>query len=384
MTIIGWPIEVGSRELDARLLFGLCCAERGFSLASGTKTSVTEAAVATKDFVYIHKSAARKQRPRFAAILEAGNRIYVHDEEGLVTSRTTFEPRFDSICLDRTHGYFLYGKAQRETRKSLNAEFSRFSVVGHPTFDLLRGSLSTFYRGVADEYQALFGRYALLAPLPKSFADQTALATQLLKSDVIDTAVIKPHPGARQEPLPNLPREFRVFPQSERIGPLLLGSQILLHCESTTAVAASLINVGAVDFASHDEDVWIDRRLFGTRAVDLQLLGGSAPLPAGRIVSPTRTGDVMHSDDESASGRILDQIICDGAQALGESRLGPRFRPWRPRKSLSALSEHGRLKAGSITPSEVHQRLVAMAAALEANAPRIRFYGDSLFLIHPN
>lgn len=384
MTIIGWPIEVGSREIDARLVFGLYCTERGFSFASGTKSSVTEAAVATKDFVYLHKSAASKQRPRFAEITAAGNRIYVHDEEGLATSRTWFEPRFDPVCLEGTHRYFLYGEAQQETRKSLNSEFSRFSVVGHPMFDLLRGPLSTFYRGAAREHMALFGRYVLLAPIQKALADQTALATQLLKSDVIDTAVVKPHPGFRQEPLPDLPEGFRIVPQLQRIGPLLLGSQLLLHYESTTAISASLVDVGAVDFSSHEEDTWVDQRLFGTRAAELDFFGGSAPLPSGRLVCPTETGDLMHSDTESASERILDQIVADGAQASGESRLGPRLRPWRPRKSLSSLSEHGRLKAGSIAPSEVHQRLEAMAAAVGANTPRIRFYGDGLFLIHPN
>ena len=384
MTIIGWPIEVGSRELDARLVFGLHCTERGLSFASGTKSSVTEAAVATKDFVYIHKSAASKQRPRFAGIVEAGNRIYVHDEEGLVTSRRDFEPRFDPICLDWTHGYFLYGKAQRETRRSLNTEFSRFSVVGHPTFDLLRGSLSALYMGAAHEYQELFGRYALLAPREASFVNQIEFATNLLKTAVIDTAVIKPHPGYRQAALPSLAEGFRVVPREERIGPLLLGSKLLLHYESTTAISASLVNVGAVDFSSHQEDTWVDQRLFGPRAAELEFFGGSAPLPAGHLVCPTETGDLMHSDTESASERIVNQIVADGAQALGQSRLGPRLRPWRPRKSLSSLSEHGRLKAGSIAPSEVHQRIEAMAAAFGTSPPRIRFYGDSLFLIHPN
>ena len=278
MTIIGWPIEVGSRELDARLVFGLHCTERGLSFASGTKSSVTEAAVATKDFVYIHKSAASKQRPRFAGIVDAGNRIYVHDEEGLVTSRRWFKPRFDPICLDWTHGYFLYGKAQRETRRSLNTEFSRFSVVGHPTFDLLRGSLSALYRGVAHEYQALFGRYALLAPHEASFVNQIEFATNLLKTAVIDTAVIKPHPGYRQAALPSLAEGFRVVPREERIGPLLLGSKLLLHYESTTAISASLVDVGAVDFSSHQEDTWVDQRLFGTRAAELEFLPPLAPI----------------------------------------------------------------------------------------------------------
>lgn len=384
MTIVGWPIEVGSRELDARLVFGLRCCDRGISFASGTKNAVTEAAVATKEFAYIHKSAASKQLDRFLKLSNSGALIYAHDEEGLVTLRKYFKPRFDSACLELTTRYFLHGEAQRQTRHVLEPKFSRFTVVGHPSFDLLRGSLSAFYRAGAGEHQAMFGRYALLAPRPESAIDQIALAARLVEADAIDTAVVKPHPGSRQEALPRLPNGFQVVPQTEPIGPLLLGSRLLLHHESTTAIAASLVDVAAVDFSSQaNEPYWVDQRLFGTPAVELELIGGSAPLPTGRIVCPTETHDVMHSDTEPASDRILDRILRDGAQASGESRLGPRFRPWRPRNSLSSLSEHGRLKAGSITPHDVCVRTEAMATALGVKAPKVRFYGDGLFLMHP-
>lgn len=62
--LIAWPIEVGSRELDARLVFAVEAARKGHVFLSGTKSAVTELVVEhPQSAVYIHKS-LRKSRYR--------------------------------------------------------------------------------------------------------------------------------------------------------------------------------------------------------------------------------------------------------------------------------------------------------------------------------
>lgn len=389
VTIISWPIEVGSRELDARLFFGLRCAARGFSLLSGTKLTVTEAAVAHSRVYYIHKSAGERQLQRFRSLAISGARLYAHDEEGLIVSQEDFPKhatRAAPECLNFLRRYFLFGANQPATLDHLDAHEVPKSIVGHPAFDLVRGSFSQYYRSVADGLRAQYGQYALVAVAPeegKARQNQLDFAQHLFEVGRVTSVLLKSHPGAARDALTKLPANYVNVPPDVPIGPLLVGSTVLLHVHSTTAVTASLANVPAIDFHPVDEQFSVDRRLFGARAADLEFFGGSERLPKGRLVCPTETCDLRHSDSKAASDTILDILEADGASPKGETRIGPWHRRWMPKTSLASLSEHGRAKAGGLAPDNVRLRLNEMATALGVCPPGIRHYGDGGFLIHP-
>ncbi len=386
MTIISWPIEVGARELDARLLFGLRATQRGFAFASGTKASVTESVVRFpgRNF-YIHKSAASRQQKRFAELARAGAQIYVHDEEGLVTD-SSFKSRLHTTTLSALRRYFFYGVVQQKLFNSLDVASPISSIVSHPTYDLLSGYFSGFYAGLANINREEFGKYALITPIREVFDDQLRLAEVLVQRGRIDTVLVKPHPGGRTGAFQGLGRHFRVLPAETTIGPVLSGSEILLHSDSTTSLAASLVGIPSVNFAHPGAGpASCDTRLFGA-AADQVFADISTALPSAPLLSPVESGDICHSDEKTSTDRILDVLAEDGARPEGESRIQGRTRrwfPWTPSKGLKDLSAHGRFKAGNIGPEHVLARVAAMAAALKIPEPKTRFYGDSLFLLYP-
>ncbi len=385
MTLLAWPIEVGSRELDERLLFALAATRRGFSVLSGTKTSVTEASVVTRHQVtYIHKSASKKQLARFRALQAAGVKVVVHDEEGLVTNEQAFAPRLHAESLAHVDRYLYYGERQRRLALNLGACPGRSTVAGHPRYDLLSGDLSGFYQNQSELWQRGFGRYVLVAAMDRSISAQLALAEKLLQKNLVDSIVVKLHPGGHV-PLPPLDRQaIEVISPDEVIGPLILGAEVLLHDASTTALAASLVNVAAVNFAPTSENGFVaDDRVFGT-SVDSVKSSDLARLLNGSLADPSKTGDILHSVEDSACERMLSVLQSDGAEPGGEKSVYQKLRQWRPKKSLSDLSEHGRFKAGSMEPEHVAPRLEAMAIALGVQVPEIRFFGDSAFMIHPS
>lgn len=384
VTIVAWPIETGARELDARLLFGLRCTLSGFSFISGTKNAVTEVALGLKRSAYVHKSAAPKQHKRFTALVRSGATVYVHDEEGLNNRRDKFVNRLGSDSVRHVTRYFTFGENQKRELVAMQPNIGAISVVGHPVYDLLRGKLSSFYRMVAREKAEAFGRYIVVAP---SHSDavaqrlQTQVAQAFLARGVVDTVVLKPHPGKSGQ-LPDTSSGFVVADQREPIGPLVLGSSGLLHYRSTVAVAAALVNVPALDFAP-DEDRWLDQRLFGTSVTKLPAVDQAFGLIGDETPCPTETRDLLHIDDEPASDRILHTIYHDGAEPAGETRIRRGTRRFVPIPTLASLSPHGRMKAGSMAPRSVEERLSAMADCLGMRTPPIRFFGDAAFLMHP-
>lgn len=384
MTILAWPIEVGSRELDERLVFALIATQRGFSVLSGTKTSVTEAAtIARYEVAYIHKSASEKQLARFQVLRAAGVSIAVHDEEGVVTDERSFAPRLHPASLAHVNRYFYYGNRQQSLALTLGAPSGPSTITGHPRYDLLSGPLSNFYRSHSQRRQHEFGRYVLVAATGRSVDAQLLLAKELARQNFIDSIVIKLHPGGRVL-LPNIEDQpVEIIEPNEVIGPLILGAKVLLHDSSTTALAASMVGVAAVQFApTRESGLVADDRVFGTSA-ECTNFNDLTPLLSGPIADPSETGDILQSAESSACDRILSVLESDGASPGGEKNVSRNLRQWRPRKSLSDLSEHGRFKAGSLDPEHVTRRLGAMAEALSFPKPRIKFFGDSAFMIHP-
>lgn len=385
MTILAWPIEVGSRELDERLVFALIATRRGFSVLSGTKTSVTEAAtIARYEVAYIHKSASEKQLARFRVLRAAGVSIAVHDEEGLVTDERWFAPRLHPASLAHVNQYFYYGNRHQSLALTLGAPSGPSTVTGHPRYDLLSGPLSSFYRSHSQRRQHEFGRYVLVAATDRSVDAQLLLAKEFARQNFIDSIVIKLHPGSHKlfPHLKNQPVE--VIAANDVIGPLILGAKALFHDASTTALAASMVGVAGVNFAPTVESGLVaDDRVFGASAESINL-SQLTTLLDGSLVNPSETGDILHCAESSACDRILNVLESDGATPGGEKSVSRSLLRWRPRKSLSNLSDHGRFKAGSLEPVYVAHRLEAMAKKLGIPEPRIKFFGDSAFMIYPS
>jgi hypothetical protein len=381
--LVAWPVEVGSRELDARLVFALETVRRGHAFVSGSKTAVTYAMQRVREAsVYIHKSAAPAQIKRFLRLKENNVFLLAHDEEGpFLRSEETAE-RTSQEALLLLDAFLFFGQNQANQFAHLGLSPTRGFVVGHPRYDLLIGVHSRSYRAASAAFQDSYGRYALLAPRATSFRHQMHFAAGLIAQDIVDTCVIKPHPWANEKfPLVSEPWVATVD-RNQSFAPLLMGCKVLLHSESTTAAAASILSVPAVDFSSKKEILPSGGNLsqYSVNAADVK----SPTIPDLSLSPPSALnalGDILLTCKTSASERILDVVETFIARRpkFESSKFSLTVNSSIP--VLQDLSEHGRFKLGPLNASIVSQRLAVFAAAIGRPAPKVTFYGDSLFAI---
>src|SRR5262245_30485443 len=382
------PVEITSRELDAKILLGLFAAERGYDVIVGRNQPLKSPLLPRS--IFLCKSVRRFQSVKPPFIL--GHSVVAMDEEGLVRFPDEFQSmRLETEVFNATRALLAWGRDNAEHWRRLpNYDGTPIFETGNPRADLLRPELRGFHAAAAGALRDRYGPFVLLNTnfsivnhftpgfnpvkptknVPLAVFEEAAgglarhktalmaafraLVPELAAAIGPARLIVRPHPSENHEPwhdvVRGLPNAEVVFEGG--VVPWLLASSCVVHNGCTSAVEARVLGTPAIAFrpvrsAAHDLELpnavsvecdTIDR------VVDCALtaVAGSDPgLAKGLPVPELLREHIANLDGPFACERILD--------ALEESRQAllapPPSRPLKDRtfRVLSyGLGELGR------------------------------------------
>jgi surface carbohydrate biosynthesis protein len=298
------PIEIASREFDAKLLLGLVAAERGMSVVLGRRLEVDSPRFSPG--VYMAKNV------RGGFILDKpaafGHAVVAQDEEGLVRFPDHVQAmRLETRALTVPRLLYAWGRDNADHWRALPTYDGRPIVeAGNPRADLLRPELRAIHAPAVAALSAEYGPFVLLntnfsivnhfqsghtsfrraadadaATFQRIWEGVSAHKRALLRHflDLIAPLaraiaparlVIRPHPSEDQSAWQAAASGHAnvVVATKGGVVPWLLASSGLVQNGCTTAIEAAMLDVPTVTFrpvASPDYDLPLPNR-FGVAA----------------------------------------------------------------------------------------------------------------------
>lgn len=280
------PIASQPRELDARLLLGLCAAERGWEAFIGFKGAF-RGEVGTLGPGYFLAHNARQNPRNFDILTDFGNRVIVLDEEALVRqSDEIFLKKHRKGAFDRVARVMCWGADDRHMWERQHPLPCPVDAVGNPRIDLLRPEACAMFRADADALTARFGDFVLLnTNFPSvnnitaqgqgvrlaawamddrgrqieqafldnktaTFAAMQALIEPLARAIAPVKLIIRPHPNEVHEPWVRAaaaaPNAHVVFEGG--VIPWLMAALALVHNNCTTAIESAVAGTPVLNF----------------------------------------------------------------------------------------------------------------------------------------
>lgn len=381
------PVEIQSRELDAKLLLACVAAERGHSVLVGCHQAIKRNLHALPRSIYVGKGVTKNSLELYFRRAErAGHSVVAWDEEGLVymTRDTYLRRKVWPDALASAQALFAWGEDNAEIWRSAPGYAGQpLFVSGNPRADLLRPDLRGYFAAAAEELRNRHGRFVLISsnfghlhhflknagqPAPEAgqpvppekvgTLQDPAMAKHRLemllafKRMLPELArrlpdrrfILRPHPSEDPDHWRETARES---PNVEVVGggpivPWLLAAEALLHNGCTTAVEGFLLGRPAIAYEPIRHPVY-DIRLpnaLSHAASDLDALtaqvvraGETGFKPAPDQVALARR-HVAAQDGPLASERIADALeewALSRAPALSGERpvLGRAWGHWR-------------------------------------------------------
>lgn len=168
-----FPIEVTSRELDARLLLAAHCVGPDRSIFLGQDRSIFRLARRWRGGVYVGKQVLvgglKPNLVKYRALKERGFKVLFLAEEEPVFSpeadvdRVQFLQMFHPDWLDSDDVICAWGEFSAEVFRSVaRKDAADIQVTGHPRFDLCKPEMSGLYQDEIKAIQKRFGSFILL------------------------------------------------------------------------------------------------------------------------------------------------------------------------------------------------------------------------------
>ena len=286
------PIEVGSRELHAKLLLSYFAVDRGYEVIIGWKRMMNKNLRYMPPGIVVFKTLTVNDAVAMRAARAAGHGIAVIDEEapGLVTmtQKLRWVTR-DSV--ETSDIVFTTGAEHDEAMRHFHpGHAARYRVVGNPRWDLLRPELRGSHaeevaairrqyapfilintnfailnsaRRTPEEYRKWFartGRVDLSMPEDVVFLDEifameranAAAVRELIRALPArfpdHRVIVRPHPIERAETWSELLRDV---PRAQMVRegaavPWIMASDVLVHTNCTTGVEAFALDKPAL------------------------------------------------------------------------------------------------------------------------------------------
>ncbi|KZC99070.1 MULTISPECIES: surface carbohydrate biosynthesis protein [unclassified Thalassospira] len=163
------PMELVVRELDGKALLAAVCASRGWNVFVGQKRALMARCKSLPQGVFLVKSATPNEFNQLKLIFDAGHRICVLDEEGLVDQVSSFESqlRYNSDTLSIVDKMLFWGEMQCNAFSKALPEFeSKAVLTGSPRSDFWVDYARAVYGKAIKDHQRDFGDYIFV---PSSF-----------------------------------------------------------------------------------------------------------------------------------------------------------------------------------------------------------------------
>ena len=378
---IMFPIEVTSREFDARLLLAAYCAGPDRPVFLGQDRGIYRLARRWRGGIYVGKQVlVGGQKPnltKYRVLKERGFRVLFLAEEEPVFSeeskvdRKQFLQMFHPDWLDGDDVICAWGDFSAEVfREAARKDAAAIHVTGHPRFDLCKPELAGMYDSETRSIRQRFGKFILLntkfalaSNLPaftsvkNAFAEkkqqedaaeywlrfycyharmQTAyivLANRLRKEFPDHHIVLRPHPGED-------PAWYRgVLAGIDNVSvltegsvlPWLAAAEVLVHTGCTTGLEACYLTPQIIQYAPDVGYVFEQH---------LPSLVGAVCDTEDEVVREIKDG--RRSAIEPAAERRISRIIANFSPQLMSSKLIGDLVVAEAEK-MSGTSSHGRI-----------------------------------------
>ena len=367
------PVENQVRELDAKLLFSLIAAERGYPVILGARATLHREAASLPRGVYVAKSVRALSTRMFGIYRDLGSDVISWDEESLVRNPNPafwYRRRVAKEALDLVRAFFAWGEADAEAFRNFPEGCSPpVHATGNPRLDLMRPELRRYFDTEVATYRERHGEFLLVntnfglvnhyvdaksgvVPLPpgdhseeaqkigeglvayrramfEAFQSMVpAVATEFPEK----TIVVRPHPVEKHDVWEAIAKRHNnvVIAQEGNVLPWLLAAQALIQSGCTTGVEAYGLGVPVVAYEpvpNKNFDSELPNAL-SRRASDLPELSAHLRDALGTRGSAADVGQaelarrhMASLDGPLASERILD--VLDGLYANGGRPAAP-------------------------------------------------------------
>lgn len=135
------PIEVASRELEARILLAFFSARSNFDVVLGRKKELIDHALAAEAGIFLSQwGLHRNFLPLYKKLKSKGHLLVCFDEEGLVTLDfdNYVKTKINEDCVEIADKVLLWGLSQEQRFKAaFQSSSKKFKAVGNPRDDIL-------------------------------------------------------------------------------------------------------------------------------------------------------------------------------------------------------------------------------------------------------
>lgn len=201
---IMFPIEVTSRELDARLLMAAHCAVSGRTVFLGQDRGVYRLARRWRGGIYVGKQVLvgglKPNLAKYRVLKGRGYRVLFLAEEEPVfgeengVDREQFLQMFHPNWLDGDDVVCAWGDFSAEVFRSVaRPDAPAIHVTGHPRFDIIKPELACLYEKETQAIRRRFGKFILLntkfalaSNLPAFLSVKNAFTGQNEKGDTAE------------------------------------------------------------------------------------------------------------------------------------------------------------------------------------------------------
>jgi len=143
------PIEVASRELEARTLLAFFSARSSFDVVLGRKKELIDHALASEPGIFLSQwGLHRNFLPLYKKLKSKGHLIVCFDEEGLVTLAfdNYVKTKINENCVEIADKVLLWGRSQEQKFKAaFQSSSKKFKAVGNPRDDILDAKFDSLF-----------------------------------------------------------------------------------------------------------------------------------------------------------------------------------------------------------------------------------------------
>lgn len=158
------PVEITSRELEAKTLLACCAAQAGFEVIIGQIDMIRRFAKMSEPGIFYDKSLHSEYPHLYRCLKKMGYRIAVNDEEGLVVDDDQYRDFGVSSKIDGVVDViFAWGEKQKRLISDALPRFrGEVILAGNPRIDILRPEFRAFHQEHVDKIKQAHGDFILV------------------------------------------------------------------------------------------------------------------------------------------------------------------------------------------------------------------------------
>jgi surface carbohydrate biosynthesis protein len=434
MPFLYLPMEIASRELDARLLVALFAVNAGFEVVMGQKWLLQKNAGRMPKGTWIFKTLTPGDAEKMAFVARYGHSITAIDEEmpGLGEGATKLR-WVDKRCVALCEKIFCLGEKHVAVMQDKFPESrDKLVMTGNPRWDFLRPELRGAYAADAEKLKAEHGRFILVNtniglvnsakntadalinalnndgrinlddPVDRQWVDDLlAFETSNFKAAVPlvqrlqhefpkHKVILRPHPTEKIEPyeakLAGLERVTVL-----REGPAaawIMASDVLVHTSCTTANEAFALGTPAVCFEtlpSPLHNYFLSGQLSHIARRECEVVQVVKSVLAGTVHRTESQNTVFQSFFAAQNGafaaeRMVSAVTASAAHTKLESQWKPGLlfrRKWWP-------TAFQRRMFPDLPAAELSARIAELASSVKGlKSAQVLRLGDGLYHVRP-